>query len=149
MEKENALRLIESSSRREHSLLVSKIMTVLSDAHGESNLNWELAGLLHDLDYDATIDERGLHGEKAAEALTGLVDESVLHAIKSHDHRAGYKPSSLLDNSLQFADAVSILLRESEDVLDEKPWVKEIIEEYQLPNGLGLPELIRMFSESL
>jgi len=36
MEKENALRLIESSSRREHSLLVSKIMTVLSDAHGET-----------------------------------------------------------------------------------------------------------------
>jgi hypothetical protein len=77
------------------------------------------------------------------------VDESVLHAIKSHDHRSGYKPSSLLDHSLRFADAVSILLRESEDVLDEKPWVKEIIEEYQLPNGLSLPELIRMSSESL
>ena len=149
MEKENALRLIENSSRREHSLLVSKIMAVLSDAHGESVLDWELAGLLHDLDFDATIEERGLHGIKAADALTGLLDESVLHAIKAHDHRAGYRPSSLLDHSLRFADAVSILLQEPEGVLDEKPWVKEIIEGYQLPNGLSLPELIRMFSEGL
>ena len=148
MEREDALRLIESSSRLEHSLLVSKIMTVLSEAHGESASDWEMVGLLHDLDYDATRDDRGLHGIQAADALTSLLDEPVLQAIKTHDHRAGDQPSSLLDISLRFADAVSILLQESERVLDEKPWIKEIIEGYQMPNGLSLPELLRLSSES-
>lgn len=148
MEREDALRLIERSSRLEHSLLVAKIMTVLSEAHGESSSYWDMAGLLHDLDYDATRNDPGLHGIQAAEVLTGLLDEPILQAIKTHDHRAGDQPSSLLDFSLRFADAVSILLQESEGVLDEKPWIKEIIEGYQMPNGLSLPELLRLSSES-
>ena len=146
MEREDALRLIEGSSRREHSLLVSRIMVVLSDSHGESVLDWELAGLLHDLDYDATVDDREHHGVKAADALSGLLDETVLYAIKSHDHRTGYQPSSLLDHSLRFADAVSMLITEPGDVIEGKPWIKEIIEEYQLPKGLSMPELIRQSS---
>lgn len=106
-------------------------------------MDWELAGLLHDLDYDATVDDREHHGVKAADALSGLLDETVLYAIKSHDHRTGYQPSSLLDHSLRFADAVSMLITEPGDVIKGKPWIKEIIEEYQLPKGLSMPELIR------
>ncbi len=147
MEREDALRLIEKSSRREHSLHVSRIMVVLSDAHGENVTEWELAGLLHDLDYDATVDDRGSHGVKAAEALAGLLDDAVLHAIKAHDHRSGHQPSSLLDHSLRFADAVSMLLTEPDDVMEGKPWVRKIIEDYQMPEGLSMSELIRLSSE--
>lgn len=148
MEREDALRLTERTSKLEHSLLVSKIMIVLSEAHGESASDWEMAGLLHDLDYDATRHDCGLHGIQAAESLTGLLDESILQAIKTHDHRAGEQPNSLLDISLRFADAVSFLLQESECVLDDKPWIKEIIEGYQMPDGLSLPKLLRLSSES-
>ncbi len=147
MEREDALRLIEKSSRREHSLLVSRIMVVLSDAHGENVTEWELAGLLHDLDYDATVDERGLHGIKAAEALSGLLDEAVLHAIKSHDHLSGHQPSSLLDHSLRFADAVSTLLTEPDEIIEEKPRIRDIIEGYQMPEGLSMSELVRLSSQ--
>jgi hypothetical protein len=147
MDRDDALRLIEGSSRREHSLLVSRIMAVLSGAHGGSVTEWELAGLLHDLDYDATVDDRVRHGVKAAEALSGLLDDAVLHAIKSHDHRSGYQPSSIIDHSLRFADALSTLLTEPDDVIEGKPWIREIIEGYQLPEGVSMSELIRMSSE--
>jgi len=147
MEREDALRLIEKSSRREHSLLVSRIMVELSNAHGEDVSDWEMAGLLHDLDYDSTVDDREHHGVKAAEALSGLLNEAVIHAIKSHDHRSGHQPSSLLDNSLRFADAVSVLLTETDAVIKEKPWIREIIVGYQMPEGLSLSELIRLSSE--
>lgn len=147
MDREDALRLIEGSSRREHSLLVSKIMAVLSVAHGGNVTEWELAGLLHDLDYDTTVDDRGRHGIKAAEALSDLLDDAVLHAIKSHDHRSGYQPSSNIDHSLRFADALSTLVTEPDDVIEGKPWVREIIEGYQMPKGLSMSELVRLSSE--
>lgn len=147
MEREDALRLIEQSSKREHSLLVSRIMIVMSESHGEDASDWELAGLLHDLDYDATVDDRGHHGVKAAEALSGLLDDEVLQAIKSHDHQSGYQPISLLDHSLRFADAVSMLLTEPNEIIKGKPWIREIIEGYQLPECLSMSELIRLSSE--
>jgi predicted hydrolase (HD superfamily) len=146
MEREDALLLIEDSSRRDHSLLVSRIMAVLSESHGEAGSDWELAGLLHDLDYDDIVDDREHHGVKAAEALSCLLDESILQAIKSHDHRSGYQPSSLLDHSLRFADAVSLLVTEPEDIMEGKPWIREIIEGYQMPEGLIMSELIKQFS---
>jgi len=147
MEREDALRLIEKSSRRGHSLLVSRLMVELSYAHGEDVTKWEMAGLLHDLDYNATVDDRGRHGVEAAEALSGLLDDVIIHAIKSHDHRSGYEPSSLMDHSLRFADAVSILLTEPDEIIEGKPWIREIIEGYQLPEGLSMSELVRLSSK--
>ncbi len=143
MEREDALLLIEDSSKREHSLLVSRIMAVLSESHGEDISDWELAGLLHDLDYDDTVNDREHHGVKAAETLSGLLDESILQAIKSHDNMTGFQPSSLLDHSLRFADAVSLLVTEPEDILKGKPWIRELIEGYQMPEDLSMSELIR------
>ena len=122
-------------------------MVELSYAHGEDVTNWELAGLLHDLDYDSTVDDRGRHGVRAAEALSGLLDDAVIHAIKSHDHRSGHQPSSLLDHSLRFADAVSILLTEPDEIIEGKPWIRDIIEGYQLPEGLSMSELVRLSSQ--
>lgn len=146
MEREDALLLIAGSSRREHSLLVSRIMAVLSESHGKNKTDWELAGLLHDLDYDDTVDDREHHGVKTAEALSGLLDEAILQAIKSHDHMTGFQPSSLLDHSLRFADVVSLLVTEPENIMEGKPWIREIIEGYQMPEGLSMSELINQFS---
>ena len=115
---------------------MSRIMAVLSESHGEVISDWELSGLLHDLDYDDTVDDREHHGVKAAEALSGLLDEAILQAIRSHDHRSGYQPSSLLDHSLRFANTVSFLVTEPAD----------IIERYQMPEGLSMSELIKQFS---
>lgn len=57
MEREDALRLIQGSSRREHSLLVSRIMVVLPYALGETVSDRGLAGLLPDLDERALAED--------------------------------------------------------------------------------------------
>lgn len=141
MNREDALRLVEKTSRLEHSLLVSRVMVSLSEAHGESCADWEVAGLLHDLDYDVTRNDRRLHGLKAAESLEGLLPEHVLQAIKAHDHRTGIEPDSPLDHGLRFADAVSVLIEDGN--VDGKPWIREIIDGYSMPIGLNLAALIK------
>ena len=146
MNREKALTFIESSSKRDHSLTVSRIMVQLAKHHGHDPSEWELAGLLHDLDYDETTGNREMHGIIASNRLEGNVSEHVLQAIRCHDHRTGIPVCTLLDRSLRFADAVSVLIEETSTILQEKPWLREIIEGYELTNGLSLDKLITLVS---
>ena len=143
MNREDAIKLIQLTSRYDHSVLVSKIMVILAEHHHEDIQDWELVGLLHDLDYDETAGNREMHGILAAKSLDGLVNTSVLNAIRSHDHRTGDDPTTLLDHSLKFSDAVSIIIEESEDVLADRPWLNKIIESYELQEGLSVEEIIK------
>ena len=146
MNREDALNLIRLTSRYDHSVLVSRIMVILVEHHHEDIQDWDLVGLLHDLDYDETAGNREMHGILAAKSLDGLVNTSVLDAIRSHDHRASDDPTTLLDHSLKFSDAVSIVIEESDSVLADKPWLKKIIESYELQEGLSLEEIIKQVS---
>lgn len=146
MNREDAIKLIQLTSKYDHSVLVSKIMVILAEHHHEDIQDWELVGLLHDLDYDETAGNREMHGILAAKSLDGLVNTSVLNAIKSHDHRTGEDPATLLDHSLKFSDAVSIIIEKSEDVLADRPWLNKIIESYELQEGLSVEEIIKQVS---
>ena len=53
---EEAIKLIEGSSKYEHSQLVSRIMKNLAKHFDNSEQIWVLVGLLHDLDYDRIDD---------------------------------------------------------------------------------------------
>jgi predicted hydrolase (HD superfamily) len=143
--KRDALRLIEGSSRHGHMLLVGRIMAVLAGGLGGSRGLWETVGVLHDLDYDQTEEDRSKHGVLAANTLRGKLPEEALYAVMSHDHRAGFKPFSKLDHSLVFADALATLTEEgglekpvTDEALEaaltrvsaEKPWIREIIDGY-------------------
>jgi putative nucleotidyltransferase with HDIG domain len=143
--KKEALRLIEDSSRRDHMLLVGKIMAVLAGGLGGSRGLWETVGVLHDVDYDKTEEDRSKHGVVAANMLRGKLPEEALYAVMSHDHRAGFTPFSKLDHSLVFADALAVLAEEgglkkpvTKEALEaaltrvsvEKPWIREIYEGY-------------------
>jgi len=71
----------------------------LSEADAE---RWELAGLLHDLDYAETADDFERHGIVTAEELAGQVDDEMLHAILAH---AGKAPrETQMDHALWCAD---------------------------------------------
>jgi predicted hydrolase (HD superfamily) len=146
MNREDAIKLIQFTSRYDHSVLVSKIMVILAEHHHEHIHDWELVGLLHDLDYDETAGNREMHGILAAKSLDGLVNPSVLKAIRYHDHRTGDDPTTLLDHSLKFSDAVSIIVKESDSVLADKPWLNKIIESYELQEGLIVEEIIKQVS---
>lgn len=110
--REEALRLIADSSKRSHAVLTSKIMRALARRLSESEDEWELVGLLHDLDYDVVKGDMNRHGIVASQILKGKLPEIALHAIRAHDYRTGIKPRSLLDKALKAADILTILIEE-------------------------------------
>lgn len=91
-----------------HSVQVGKIMRSIARHLNEDEKEWELVGLLHDLDYDLTVNNREKHGIIAAEMLKGQLSEVALAAIKAHDHRTGFKPKKLIDKALKAADALVV-----------------------------------------
>jgi predicted hydrolase (HD superfamily) len=156
MSRREALKRIEGSPRRAHSILVSRVMAVLADLLGGDEGEWELVGLLHDLDHDSVQGDMAQHDVRAAESLAGKVSDEGLDAIRSHDHRTGFKPKGPLMESLRFADAVAILIEDQrlqglieETALDrairlessDKPWIEETIESFKQTYGVQLPEV--------
>ena len=114
---------------------------------------WELVGLLHDIDYDSVLGEMALHGVRAAESLAGKVSVEGLEAIRSHDHRTGFEPRGVLAESLRFTDAVAVLVEDQglrgptgEAALErdvrlgspQKPWIGKIIESFRQAYGVQL-----------
>ena len=70
---------------------------------------WEMAGLLHDADWDQWPDE---HCEKIIKELeTRQVDPEVVHAIASHGHlHFGVEPQTKMDKMLYAFDELSGLI---------------------------------------
>jgi putative nucleotidyltransferase with HDIG domain len=140
-----AISMISISTKYEHSILVSRIMSSLAKHFQIDKEEWVLAGLLHDLDYDVIEGDMSKHGFVTASMLKGKVSENVLQAIMSHDHRTGKEPVNQLDKSLRFADALAVLIEDQsiQSIQEEcelsrllnlesenKSWIREIIESY-------------------
>ena len=93
MDRSEALTLMESqvSNRnlRKHMLATEAVMRALARRLGEPEELWGLAGLLHDLDYDATAKDFARHALLSAEVLEqkGLPADLV-HAVKAHAEKA-------------------------------------------------------------
>lgn len=156
--KDEALKLLEGSSKYPHSILASKIMRALAGRFGEDEDEWELVGLLHDLDYDLVRHDMSQHGVKASEMLKGRLPERGLHAIRAHDHRTGVKPETLLDESLIFADSLAVLMEdqsldastkasEIEEMLREeaavKPWISENIRSFSGRKRISISQMLK------
>ena len=159
MSRKEALNLIKSSSMFIHSIQVGKVMYSIAKHLNEDEKEWELVGLLHDLDYDMTVNNREKHGIIATEMLKGQLSEGALTAIKAHDHRTGFKPKNLIDKALKAADALVVfidLVKEEGALLNlklikqklniglkSKPWLKPLIyscEEF----GFTLDDFLRI-----
>jgi len=137
--KEEALRLVEGTSKRQHALLTSAIMRKLAQRLGEDEGRWEIVGLLHDLDYDLVQEDMTKHGVVAVEILANKLPSESLYAIKSHDYRTGFQPKSRLDIALIVADTLASIVErvdtsgelsvqkmeeEVERISEEKHWYK-------------------------
>ena len=110
---DGALKLVRSTSKCDHAIVVATIMDALAKRLGENEREWRLVGLLHDLDYDEVKDDMQKHGLIAVEKLKTMLPEHCLYAIKAHDYRTGFKPKSKLDKALIAADAVAIVMERS------------------------------------
>jgi predicted hydrolase (HD superfamily) len=132
-------------------------MAILARYLGGDEGEWEIVGLLHDLDYDSVLGDMAQHGVRAAENLNGKVSDEGLDAIRSHDHRTGFKPRGPLAESLRFADAVVVLIEDQglqgpfeeasleRDVRlgsSQKPWIEEIIESFRQVYRVQLSEVL-------
>lgn len=111
--RDEALRLVRNTSKYAHALVVSIVMGGIARKFGEDEGEWELVGLLHDLDYDEVEDDMSLHGVVASERLKGRLPEKSLYAIKAHDYRTGFKPKSRLDTALIAADSLAVLIEKT------------------------------------
>lgn len=155
---EEALKLIEGSSKYEHSVLASRIMKALADIFHEDLGEWGLVGLLHDLDYDEVRGNMSRHGIVAAKMLEDRLSEGALHAIMAHDHRTGVRSESLLDESLIYADSLAVLMEDQaldasadatklnralRDESEEKPWIRDNILSYSERRRVSVSQILR------
>lgn len=103
--RKSALEFVRNTSKYTHALVVSAIMSKLAARLNENSQEWELVGLLHDLDYDEVRSDISKHGVVAAERLKDKLPDDCLYAIKAHNYRTGYKPRTKLDIALIATDS--------------------------------------------
>ncbi len=94
-----------------HNIAVGYIMKALAKKFGENEEDWELAGMLHDLDWEKTKDDPSQHTvvSKAILEKTDLKPE-IISAIHVHNHHHGIKPQTLLEKALYCVEELSGLI---------------------------------------
>ena len=100
---------VESEGLRKHMLGVEAVMRHYARKRGADEDLWGLAGLLHDLDWEAHPDR---HPLEAVEALRERgYPEEVLHAILAHrSDFTGVEPETEMDKHLIASDELSGLV---------------------------------------
>jgi putative nucleotidyltransferase with HDIG domain len=98
---------LKSSEARKHSLAVAELMARFAGRLKMNSEEWELCGLLHDLDHEEVRGDMSKHGLATAELLEGRLPRDCLQAIRAHDHRTGVVPRSIIDKALVASDAMS------------------------------------------
>jgi predicted hydrolase (HD superfamily) len=162
--RESALELVRNTSKYMHALAVSAIMRKLAVRLDEDSKEWELVGLLHDLDIDEARGDMSKHGVMASERLRGKLPKHCLCAIKAHDYRTGFKPASKLDEALIASDSLAVLIEkirngnkelnvdtlgsELEEISLKQPWHKTNILRCE-EIGLNLAEFLMLGITSL
>ena len=70
---------------RKHMLTAEAVMRAVARRFGADEELFGLVGLLHDLDYDETIDRPEEHGQRAADELARLgYDGDVAAGVRAH-----------------------------------------------------------------
>jgi uncharacterized protein len=113
MTREEALNLVQSKVKGKnlikHMLAVEAIMKRVAQHFNEDKEMWALTGLLHDLDYDETVNNFDQHSILTCEWLKDYeLDERILYAIKSHPKKV--EPQSKMDWTIFAADPASGLI---------------------------------------
>ncbi len=113
MNRAEAMDLVRSRVKNKnlvkHMLATEAVMRRLAVHFGEDKELWGLAGLLHDLDYDQTVDDFPRHGLVTAEILEDLgVDGRIIDAIKAHPGHQEARTN--LDKALYAVDPLTGLI---------------------------------------
>ncbi len=105
---------IKNKSLIKHNLAVGAAMRSLARELGGDEEVWEIAGLLHDADWEETMNDPSLHGRKTVEWLKeeGCRDERIMRAILSHNYEnnGAEKPSTPMEWALFTVDELTGLI---------------------------------------
>ena len=114
IERDEALNLVRKHMRNDklikHVLAVEAIMKGLAKRLGYDEKLWSLVGLLHDLDYEKTINDMSRHGLLTAEIVKDILPSEAVEAIKAHNELTGVISESPLAIALKAADQISGLI---------------------------------------
>jgi putative nucleotidyltransferase with HDIG domain len=111
MNREKAIELLHSKlsniNLRRHVYAVEAVMEGLAEKYNGDTKTWRLAGLLHDLDYELTLDDPDRHTYITSEWLEceDGISEEILHSIKAHAGHVGR--DSMMDKAIYCADPVT------------------------------------------
>ena len=113
MTREEAMELVKENVKtknlRKHMYAAEACMRALAARLGGDEEEWTMAGLLHDLDYDRTVDDFAMHGFVTEEILSGRdVSPEIINAIKAHAEHAPI--SSNMDLALHAVDPLTGLI---------------------------------------
>ncbi|MBS4021838.1 MAG: HDIG domain-containing protein [Dethiobacter sp.] len=115
MERSDALALVKKHVKNKnlvkHMIATEAVMEALAVHLAEDTEKWRRVGLIHDLDYDKTVDTPEQHGLLAAGMLEELsFPPDIIAAVKSHNEALGYPRQSMMDKALYAADPVTGLI---------------------------------------
>jgi putative nucleotidyltransferase with HDIG domain len=125
MNRDQALLLLKQRIKNKnlikHSLAVEACLRELAKKFDEDEEKWGLAGLLHDLDYEETLNNPQEHAKKAALELSALgLDHEIVHAVLAHNEATGVARESKLDRAIYAADPLTGLIVAAVLVLPSK-----------------------------
>lgn len=104
-----------------HCLAVGAIMGDLAEKLNQDVLNWKVAGILHDIDYEATKDDPQKHSLEGAAILEVMgLSKEITEAVKTHNEAHGIPPGSLMAKALYSCDPLSGLVVAATLVLPSK-----------------------------
>ena len=113
MERKEAYQLskskISNKNLFKHVLAVEAVMKGLAEHFKEDTQKWGLAGLLHDLDYEETMNDPDRHSLVTEEMLKDYdLDPEIIEAIKCHNDKA--PRTKLIGKAIYAADPVTGLI---------------------------------------
>jgi putative nucleotidyltransferase with HDIG domain len=112
---------ISNGNLIKHSLAVEAIMRELAALMKDDAELWGLAGLLHDIDYEKTVDCPERHSLLGAEILEDMdVEPDIVYAVKAHNDIHGIERKRKMDKALYCADPVSGLITAGALILPSK-----------------------------
>lgn len=108
--REEAIVLLKKYLRDEdnirYSLAVEAVIREIAKKLDRNEDLWGLTGLLHNIDYEYTINEPEKRGTLSARLLEGLLPDRAVNAIKANNYmHTDYIPTTSLDKTLIAVDA--------------------------------------------
>ncbi|MCD6594594.1 HDIG domain-containing protein [bacterium] len=115
MTRDEAVELVKSrvgnKNLVKHMLAVGVSMKFLAPHFDGNPVKWELAGILHDIDYDETKDDFAQHGILSYNELKKLgIDEDIASAVRAHPAHKDFPPQNSMEWALHIADPLTGLI---------------------------------------